>query len=136
MSQTGRFRPLYILSIISASVISVGSGITPSFPAQASSAGFLNRCGWIDNPTPANWWLTDRDGEWVIGAQGGHQAEGDLPEFPNNSQYWVKTNGNYGYGCACLMMRANPNDKQVIQIKSGRALPLSKCRLDPALKAR
>jgi len=23
------------------------------------------RCGYLDNPTPANWWLTDRDGEWL-----------------------------------------------------------------------
>ncbi|WP_442808865.1 DUF4087 domain-containing protein [Trinickia soli] len=21
-----------------------------------------NRCGWLQNPTPANWWLDDKDG--------------------------------------------------------------------------
>ena len=34
------------------------------------------RCGWLDNSTPANWLLTDRDGEWLIGSQGGYQAPG------------------------------------------------------------
>ena len=27
--------------------------------------------GWLQNPTPGNWWLVDRDGEWTIGTQGG-----------------------------------------------------------------
>lgn len=54
------------------------------------------RCGWFVNPTPANASLYDRDAEWIIGVQGGHQAEGDWPEF--GSGQWVKTNGNYGHG--------------------------------------
>lgn len=40
------------------------------------------RCGWFENPTPANAWLTDRDGDWIIPVQGGHQANGDWPAFP------------------------------------------------------
>jgi Protein of unknown function (DUF4087) len=39
------------------------------------------RCGWFSNPTPANASLFDRDGEWIIGVQGGYQAEGDWPDF-------------------------------------------------------
>lgn len=31
------------------------------------------RCGWFDNPTPGNASPTDRDGQWLIGLQGGHQ---------------------------------------------------------------
>ncbi|MBL7685903.1 MAG: DUF4087 domain-containing protein, partial [Deltaproteobacteria bacterium] len=42
-----------------------------------SSEKYETRCGWIDNPTPANWDLTDRDRTWTIGVQGGVQAEGD-----------------------------------------------------------
>lgn len=30
------------------------------------------RCGWFDNPSPANATLLDGDGEWIIGMQGGH----------------------------------------------------------------
>lgn len=58
------------------------------------------RCGWFSNPTPANASLYDSDAEWIIGVQGGHQADGDWPEF--GAGQWVKRNGNYGYGCACM----------------------------------
>ena len=39
------------------------------------------RCGWFSNPTPGNASLYDRDGEWIIGVQGGYQADGDWPAF-------------------------------------------------------
>ena len=90
------------------------------------------RCGWFSNPTPANASLFDRDGEWIIGVQGGHQAEGDWPEF--TPAQWVETNGNYGYGCACLKVRANHSTRKVIEIESARARALSVCRRDPALR--
>src|SRR5688572_15850301 len=61
------------------------------------------RCGWFSNPTPANASLHDRDDEWVIGVQGGHQAEGDWPSFA--PKQWVETNGHYGHGCACLRVK-------------------------------
>jgi len=112
---------------------------SPAFAAEKSvknnpnPAGFENRCGWIDNPTPANWDLTDKDGIWSIGVQGGRQAEGDLPEFPEGKKYWVKTNGSYGYGCGCLTVKVDAKEKTVLAIKSGRPLPLAKCRADKAL---
>ncbi len=34
------------------------------------------RCGWLENPTPGNFSLRDRGGEWVLGVQGGYEAEG------------------------------------------------------------
>ncbi|MGL4666856.1 MAG: DUF4087 domain-containing protein, partial [Saezia sp.] len=30
------------------------------------------RCGWLENPTPANQWLIDRDGAWTISLQGAY----------------------------------------------------------------
>ena len=30
----------------------------------ATASAAENRCGWLVNPTPGNWWLTDRDGTW------------------------------------------------------------------------
>lgn len=90
------------------------------------------RCGWFSNPTPANASLHDRNGEWVIGVQGGHQAEGDWPEFGRGQ--WVRTNVNYGYGCACLRVRVNRQTKEVIEIESARARPLAVCRRDRALR--
>jgi hypothetical protein len=76
--------------------------------------------------------LFDRDGEWIIGVQGGHQAEGEWPEF--EPVQWVKTNVHYGYGCACMSMRIKPGTDEVIDIKNARARPLSVCRRDKALK--
>jgi hypothetical protein len=91
-----------------------------------------NRCGWFSNPGPANASLHDRDAEWIIGVQGGYQAEGDWPDFGPGQ--WVKTNVNYGYGCACLKVTVDREKQQVIKIESARARPLSVCRSDRALK--
>ncbi len=101
--------------------------------AESASAGFETRCGWFSNPTPANIWLYDRDGEWTIGVQGGHQVEGDWdwPDF--KPKQWVETNGHYGYGCVCMQMRVNKQTREVVEIKSSRARPLSACRKDRAL---
>src|SRR5262252_1346146 len=70
---------------------------TAPFPAASET-----RCGWFSNPTPGNASLHDRAAEWIIGVQGGHQADGDWPEFAPGQ--WVETNGHYGYGCACLRL--------------------------------
>jgi hypothetical protein len=98
----------------------------------ALSNNFETRCGWFSNPTPANAWLWDREGEWIIGAQGGFQSDGEWPNF--KPRQWVRQNGDYGYGCACLRVRVDKQAHQISQIKSSRALPLAQCRRDPALK--
>jgi len=90
------------------------------------------RCGWFSNPTPANASLYDREAEWIIGVQGGHQAEGDWPEF--GSGQWVKTNGHYGYGCACMRVQGDSRTHEVSMIESAQARALSACRNDAALK--
>lgn len=114
--------------------------MTARFAVPAALAAFLiagpaaaeTRCGWFANPTPANAWLTDRDGRWIIGAQGGHQADGDWPSFAPGQ--WVRQNvGSYGYGCACLDVVADRGQRLVFRILSARARPLASCRRDPAL---
>ena len=101
-----------------------------SFPAICALFAAL---GWVDNPTPANWLLVDRDGEWVIGVQGGHQAEGDLPDFGSD---WVETNVHHGYGCACMEMDADPRRKVVERVRDARVLPIDRCRGDRQLPRR
>ncbi len=103
----------------------------PKRPNETSSATFETRCGWFSNPTPGNAWLQDRYGEWIIGTQGGHQADGDWPTF--TARQWVRTNGNYGYGCACMQVRVNKQTHEVLEIKSAHARSLAQCRRDPAL---
>ena len=88
------------------------------------------RCGWFSNPTPGNASLFDRDSEWIIGVQGGYQAEGDWP----NTKEWVETNVHYGYGCTCAQVSVDRESKRVIKIVSSKGRPLSACRRDPALR--
>ena len=89
------------------------------------------RCGWLSNPTPANAWLIDKNGEWLIGVQGGYQAEGDLLDFSPGR--WVKTNGDYGYGCACIYGKFDVSQKKVVEIFKSTAKSLSQCRRDRLL---
>ena len=99
--------------------------------ADTTSQAAQTRCGWFLNPTPGNAWLTDGDGEWTVGMQGGHQAEGDWPEFAEEE--WVAVNGSYGYGCACFVATVDFGSRHVLEITSAESRPLSACRSDPAL---
>lgn len=99
-------------------------------PAQSAPQ---TRCGWLQNPTPANFWLVDRDGEWLIGAQGGYQAPGmdNMPDMTTRG--WVETNGHYGYGCACMTVATDRRARRVTRIVSATPLPLRQCRADRRL---
>jgi hypothetical protein len=104
-------------------------------PAASGDAGnekSETRCGWFSNPTPANASLYDRDAEWIISVQGGHQADGDWPDF--GPKQWVETNVHHGYGCACLQLQVNKSTHEVIAIESSKVRPLSACRNDRKLK--
>jgi hypothetical protein len=103
--------------------------------AQAPVATRGKRCGWLHNPTPANWSLVDRDGEWLLGVQGGYQAPG-LDELPDLTEHdWVVTNsGSYGYGCACLTLEVDPKARQVTRILGAvEQKPIRVCRADKSL---
>jgi Protein of unknown function (DUF4087) len=101
--------------------------------ASAAQAKPVTRCGWVQNPTPANWWLVDRAGEWTMGMQGGFQAKGmeNLPDMTTKG--WVETNGSYGYGCGCLRVDTDAKSKRITRIYSARAVPLKQCKADRAL---
>ncbi len=102
-------------------------------PAQTPT-GAERRCGWLVNPTPANWWLTDRDGEWLLGAQGGYQPPG-MDEMPDmTTRGWVGTNGNYGYGCACMTVRTDRATMRITRVHAATPVPLRQCRADRALR--
>jgi hypothetical protein len=98
--------------------------------APAAPSAFEKRCGWVDNPTPANWWLVDKDASWEIGVQGGHQAEGEMPDF---RKAWVETNGHYGHGCACMEVKVDRGTKRVLVYRAVEVLPISRCKRDKRL---
>jgi hypothetical protein len=119
------FRPMCTV----AALVAMCSLPLVSVPARAAGL----RCGWFDNPSPGNASLFDKEGEWIIAIQGGHQAMGDWPSGFAPKQ-WIRIGaGHYGYGCACLDMTVNAEEKTVLEIKSGKARPLSLCRKDPAV---
>lgn len=98
-----------------------------ALPAKAVET----RCGWLHNPTPANWYLIDKDGRWIISLQGGYAAQGmdNIPSY--NEKEYVKTNGYYGYGCACMDVVTDSARSRISEIRGGESLPLSTCREDP-----
>ena len=107
---------------------------TPAAAPAAVAAGAkgVRRCGWLSNPTPANWWLTDSEGQWILGTQGADQAPG-MDEMPDmSSAGWVETNGHYGYGCACMTITAD-GDGRVTRIADAQPKPLRQCRADRKL---
>ena len=122
------------------------SGFFPAVPQNGSAAAepaassasaprqvSARRCGWLSNPTPANWWLTDRDGEWILATQGADQAPG-MDEMPDMSVAgWEETNGHYGYGCACMTLTVDPATRQVLRVADAQPKPLKQCRADRSL---
>src|ERR1044071_3637474 len=115
-----RLRAPFVFCLLSAALaLAAIAGTRPGTPEAPAVLQSEMRCGWFDNPTPANAWLHDREAEWTIGVQGGHQAEGDWPSF--GPKQWVETNGHYGYGCACMRLQVNRETHEVIKIESARA---------------
>ena len=101
-------------------------------PPLTLAKNYETRCGWFDNPTPANYSLYDKDSEWIIGVQGGYQVDDfDWPDF---KKQWVATNNSYGYGCACFQMTVDPETSRAVEIKKSYARPLSACRKDKVLR--
>ena len=99
--------------------------------AQTKTDGSMKLCGWFDNPSPGNVTLTDREDEWTISMQGGHEAEGDWPTFA--AKQWVRTGSSYGYGCACMVVIADRETHEINRIVSSYSQPLAVCRKDRSL---
>jgi len=93
-----------------------------------------NRCGWLVNPTPGNWWLTDKDATWILATQGTEAPDEvmmNLPEF--DEKEYVAANGSYGYGCACISVDVDTANEKVLRVYSGKTLPLKRCKADKSL---
>ncbi|MBR0664770.1 DUF4087 domain-containing protein [Roseomonas hellenica] len=108
----------------------------PLLLLTAAAEAAERRCGWYDNPTPGNHWLTDRDGQWVLLSQGMEPPEGMEGMRDMTAAGWVATNGSYGYGCACVTLEADRVTRRVTRILAGESLPLTRCRADRSLPGR
>ena len=102
--------------------------------AGVAEAAPENRCGWVVNPTPGNWWLTDRDDTWIMTSQGGEQEPDGMDKIGDISAGdYVATNGYYGYACGCMKVDVDKTGKRIARIYSFRQLPIAKCRADTSL---
>ncbi|AXA38965.1 DUF4087 domain-containing protein [Rhizobium leguminosarum] len=109
--------------------------ITAALTIAANAQAAETRCGWIENPTPANWWLEDAENTWTIMTQGDDAGEVQGMELISDisEHEYVRTNGNYGYACACMSVETDGKER-ITKILSFRQLKLAKCRADKALK--
>jgi hypothetical protein len=104
---------------------------TLSTTAQAAE----RRCGWLENPSPSNWYLTDADSSWIL-MQSSEQepsASIDIPVFQEEKGWFVKTGGSSGYGCACLSVTVNKKTNRVLTASQGKMLPIKTCKDDKKL---
>ncbi|END2490665.1 DUF4087 domain-containing protein [Vibrio campbellii] len=104
------------------------------FSALAATAE-ETRCGWLENPSPANMWLIDRDGSWDISVQGTSNALDDksmelLYQATANENEFVRTNRNYGFSCACLTVGVDEETNSITTIYKSKQLPLKQCLED------
>ena len=103
---------------------------------SAAAGAAENRCGWLQNPTPANWWLEDGEGTWTMMTQGGGDEPDGFDRIPDISAGdYVRTNGNYGYACACMKVETDASQGRILVIHSFRQLPIAQCANDTALPA-
>lgn len=99
----------------------------------APAAATERRCGWLHNPTPGNWSLVDRDGEWTLATQGSEGVPGWTDLAATRSSEWVETNGHYGHGCACATVRTDRARGEILAITRLDPRPLRACRTDRRL---
>lgn len=100
------------------------------------SAAPSMRCGWIVNPTPGNWWLTDRDGDWIIMTQGADDGPEGMDNIGDISAGDYKAiNGDYGYACGCMKVDVDQTaaDKRITRIYEFHQSRLSVCNADKKL---
>ena len=93
------------------------------------------RCGWLQNPTPGNWTLSDADGDWLLSSQGtGRQAEGmDIIPDITVRDFVVTNPPDHGYACACLSVELDAQGTHIDRITGFKQLPLRKCDADANL---
>ena len=91
-------------------------------------------CGWLNNPTPNNFWLTDRYTDWQLSMQGAQAVPGfdTMPDMTRRG--WIETNaGGHGHGCACLTALVDYRTRRIIRLIRADAVPLAQCQRDPQL---
>ena len=114
----------------------VGMGL---FCLSMSAMAAEYRCGWIENPEPGTWWITDKDARWEISTQGGYSVPtSSIDNLPNViPNEYVRISGIYGYSCGCLSVDADKANKRITKIlQKGKQVFLKQCLEDKAIANR
>lgn len=102
-------------------------------PLGASASVSEQRCGWIENPSPENYFLVDQDGSWTIAVQGGYQAKG----FENLPPLTLGNEKKQGAAvCACVDVELSKAKRRVEKIVDSFRLPATNCLNDQSLPKR
>lgn len=110
--------------------------------ALPAGARAETRCGWYHNPTPANVFLEDADGQWWFSRQGGTSVPGFdeayTSDFDNRLRidFAGEVTQHYGYSCACAVGEFDSRRdvyENVLSISRLIEIPLNRCERDPAL---
>ncbi len=94
----------------------------------APAAAQDRRCGVLENIATGEWSLTDAQGHWVLSTQAGHRAAGFDAIAEMDQRHWTEAGPSRGHGCACLVLRAEPGSRRVLEILSAEPLPPAACR--------
>ena len=117
-------------------ILALAAAVAATLAHVSTAEAAENRCGWLHNPTPGNYWLTDRDASWTILTQGSDIEPDGIENLPDISAGdYVRTNGNYGYACACMGVEVDSGEARILAIRSFRQLPISQCRNDASIPA-
>lgn len=102
--------------------------------ATSALAAPENRCGWVMNPTPGNWYLADAEGEWVLSEQGSDREALGMENIGDISAGdYVANNGNYGYACGCMKVETDAAEKRITAVYSFSQKKISQCSKDKKL---
>lgn len=114
----------------------VGVGL---FCLSLSAIGAEYRCGWIENPGPGTWWITDKDAQWEISTPGGYSVSPQSIDYLPNviPNEYIRLNGIYGYSCGCLSVDTDKQHKHIVKIHAkGKQVLLKQCLEDRAIANR
>ncbi len=109
------------------------AGLFTATLLNAARAG-ETRCGWLQNPTPGNWYLTDADATWTLSTQSDEpNASLEIPSLNEKKGWFVNTGGASGYACVCLNVTVDKQNQRILTASKGKQLPLKKCTSDRSL---
>lgn len=97
------------------------------------------RCGWLDNPEPGHFQLTDKEAVWTISKREAYRIpDASLKKLPaRDENQFIRTNGSFGYSCSCLSVTTDTVSRRIKSINfKGKQVLLKRCLEDKTIAHR